>query len=221
MPLVSIEDITAEQLRERFKSRDLLILAHCTKRKKVDWSSVVEALKVRGLGVPGFDLERENTYREALQSFIKPAVEMYGGSFAQVRSIFYRVRQCARAELFIVSARYGLIRWDEPIIPYEATLNALRRDELARWSLERGVPERTQALLKRFGAVLAILPESYARALGPALDELLSLESVLAVIPASLTDGTERALVVPRRGRYLRREEALKLSGLLAEALCR
>lgn len=197
-----------------------MVLTHCTKSKNVDWDAVRAALASAGLGIPGMDLEREADYREALAEFVKPAAEMYGGSFKWVSGLVDGLRGCVEADLFALSARYGLISADESIVPYEATLNDMNEEELRAWAAARRVPERAAELLERYGFIVAFLPGNYARALGAALERLLSAENALLIIPTRLAGPNPRALVVRNKGVVSRRRDVANARRLLAEAFC-
>lgn len=221
MPVVSWEEISASEIRRRRRGDRLLVITHCTKSKDVDWGAVRAALASAGLGVPGMDLEREAEYRRALAGFVKPAAEMYGGSFKWVSGLVEGLRGCVEADLFVLSARYGLISAGEPIVPYEAALNGMSAEELRAWAAARGVPERAAELLEGgYGFVVAFLPGNYARALGAALKRLLSAENALLVIPTRLAGPNPRALVVRNKGVFSRRRDVENARRLLAEAFC-
>ena len=66
---------------------------------------------------PGFDLENEEKYKLSLPSL--PAFEMYTG-LEFTKTIQYL--NLKPDSTFILSARYGLIRGDQVIIPYEARI---------------------------------------------------------------------------------------------------
>jgi hypothetical protein len=221
MPVVSWSDITPEELRRRYRGGPMLLLTHCTKTKNVDWRAVAAALKSAGLSTPNMDLEKEGLYRDVLRDFVKPAAEMYGGSFRKVREMAEALGRCAPVDFYVLSARYGLIRADEPVVPYEATLNGLGAAEVERWAEARGVWDKAAELLGgRYGMAVAFLPGNYARALGPALRRLLASENALLVIPRRLAGRSPEALVVGSRGVFGRYGDLSRARRLLEEALC-
>lgn len=199
-----------------------MVVSHCAKSKNVDWTAVRETLGRAGLPTPGFDLELEEIYREVLRDFVKPAVQMYGGSFKAVRALVEDLRRCVDVDLYVLSARYGLIEAERPVVPYEATLEGLGREEVERWAESRGVPAKFAELLGRgYGTIFAVLPGNYAKALGQALTRLLSLENALLVIPASLSGRDPKALVVRNRGVLSRNKDLTQAKSLLTGAFCR
>ncbi|MEM0506762.1 MAG: hypothetical protein QXW58_05855 [Thermosphaera sp.] len=129
-------------------SRKVLVLTHCTVSKNVNMITVNRLLNQEGLKIPSFDLWNEEIYRKALKDFIRPAVEMYGGTFTPVKNFVKALRRCGKhVDLLIISARYGILRENDLVIPYEATLKGMRADEIMRWSAERNV---NQTLLRFF-----------------------------------------------------------------------
>ncbi|ABW01093.1 DUF6884 domain-containing protein [Caldivirga maquilingensis] len=81
-------------------------LIYCSARKRVSVPNP-----------PGFDIENEDKYRLSLPSL--PAFEMYTG-LEFTKTIQYL--NLKPDSVFILSARYGLIRGDQVIVPYEARL---------------------------------------------------------------------------------------------------
>jgi hypothetical protein len=192
-----------------------LVIAHCTKAKRVDWAKVREALAAAGLPIPGMDLDREEEYKRALAEFVKPAEEMYGGSFYAARALAERLRGCGlETSLYVISARYGLIPGRKPVVPYEATLSGMGRDEIRAWAEARGVPQAALELAEKYDVVALLLTRPYAEALGPALAQLLGRDDVYAVLPAALAKG--RANVVVSKGLFARRRQVEEL----AEMIC-
>ena len=64
--------------------RKVAIVTYCTQEKRVDINKIHKKMEERGLDVPGFDLEREKEYREILKEYIRPAREIYAGTFKNV-----------------------------------------------------------------------------------------------------------------------------------------
>lgn len=168
-----------------------------------------------GLPVPGMDLDREEEYRRALAGFVKPAEEMYGGSFDAVRALAARLRRCGlETKIYIISARYGLIPGDEPVVPYEATLSGMSKEEIRAWAEARGIPQAALRLAEEHDVVALVLTRPYAEALGPALAQLLARDNVYAVLPAALARG--RGNAVASKGLFARRRQVEEL----AEMIC-
>lgn len=83
------------------------------------------------LPLPGCDLENEEKYRKILRHFVLPAREMYQGSFKYVRNLVGSLRKNdLDADLWIISARYGLISEKTTIIPYDCTFQGISKKEI-------------------------------------------------------------------------------------------
>jgi len=79
-----------------------------------------EILEDEGLDIPSNDLELEEQYKEILTEFVRPAILMFSGMFREVRSFKRKIEEEHDTDLYIISGRYGLIKEDEEIVPYDA-----------------------------------------------------------------------------------------------------
>jgi len=104
----------------------VLVVINCSKKKVIDLGVVRSRLGT----VPSFDLEREYEYRQVLSDFMKPAIEMYDGPEFKV---LRRFRGCI--DVFILSARYGIIRDKDLIIPYDAYLGNADYSVISTWAM--------------------------------------------------------------------------------------
>lgn len=162
-------------------SKKVLILTHCTATKNANMNVVSRLLTQAGLKIPSFDLENEDTYRRVLRNFIKPASEMYGGTFTAVKNLVKSFRECGKqVDFLIVSARYGIIREGDLILPYDATLKGMKASEVRRWSIERRVNQALKELAKEpYDLAIAVLPKEYFTAVKEALSQLSADKLVL------------------------------------------
>lgn len=96
---------------------NLLIIINCSNRKRYE----DEVKKILG-ALPGFDLENENKYRALIKDFIKPAIDIYDGPEFRILRKYRDHIIRGLIDVFIVSARYGLINGLDEIIPYDAYL---------------------------------------------------------------------------------------------------
>jgi cytoplasmic iron level regulating protein YaaA (DUF328/UPF0246 family) len=111
----------------------ILILSECVATKKYDPSKepIKSILERHGLQVPACDLENEDKYKEVLKQYILPAYLMYKGSFKFINELVANFRKRGdEVKLLIISARYGLIDENTPIIPYQCTFKSLNKDEI-------------------------------------------------------------------------------------------
>jgi len=104
----------------------VFILTSCVGTKKYSEADIKQVLEKHGLPMPGCDLENEEKYKEVLKDFVLPAFQMYQGTFNYIRDLVKKYRERGdQVELRIISARYGLIGEETPIVPYECTFQRL------------------------------------------------------------------------------------------------
>ncbi len=179
----------------------VLILASCSKKKSIDLNKVMRLLRSYGLGLPSNDLENEALYRKILRIYIRPAEEMYRGIFSNVKKIANILRNHGKhVDIYIISARYGLIKGSDPIIPYEATLKGLKPSEIATWASGMGIPDKLRSILSNnYDLIIAVLPKEYAYAIKSVLPSLLSNpRTILITATSAIPRYTNiKALVLP------------------------
>jgi len=108
-----------------------LIISECSERKRYPPETLRGILKPRGLGIPNCDIELEDAYRKVLKNYMLPAREMYQGVVAEVRALVDALRKRGhQVDFYIISARYGLLRENDPVIPYEYTLRGKGKKEV-------------------------------------------------------------------------------------------
>ncbi|ADY00885.1 hypothetical protein VMUT_0674 [Vulcanisaeta moutnovskia 768-28] len=134
-------------------SKSVLVIVNCSKRKSVRMELVRERL---GL-VPGFDLEREDEYRKVLSDLMRPAIDMYDGPEF---SVLRRFR--SRIDVFILSARYGVISGERWIIPYDAYLGKADESVLNKWMVY-GNPDLERLINGRWDYVIIRLTKTYIK----------------------------------------------------------
>ena len=111
-------------------------------------------------------MDKEEQYRQTLRDYTLPAADMYEGSFKYVRELVGRLRsQGRKADLFIISARYGLIHEKTPIVPYECTLQGLKKDQLESRIKELRILESLRRLLRQtsYNHIIVILGRDYLK----------------------------------------------------------
>jgi len=171
-----------------FKLRNVkkvLVLTHCTAEKDVNHVAVVRVLARAGLGIPSMDIGKEPVYREVLKGFIKPAAEMYKGTFTVVRNLVNSLRACGReVDLYIVSARYGVLRERDPVIPYDATLKGMSISELREWARARDIDNKLKELSGIYDLYIAVLPREYLIAVRNFLNKVPP-EKLILVAPTT------------------------------------
>ncbi|WP_291766224.1 DUF6884 domain-containing protein [Caldivirga sp. UBA161] len=126
-------------------------LIYCSARKRINVPNP-----------PGFDLDDEDKYKLSLPSL--PAFEMYTG-LEFTKTIQYL--NLKPNSTFILSARYGLIRGDQVIIPYEAKITLSNyRTVVDGWVRSvNGNGGIRHFINSRFNLLVVRLSESYMMAM--------------------------------------------------------
>ncbi|WP_238375092.1 YaaA family protein [Vulcanisaeta thermophila] len=96
-------------------------MLNCSMRKRYE----EEVRKLLG-GLPGFDLENEGRYRELLRDFVKPAIEIYDGPEFRILRKYHDYIINGLIDVYVLSARYGIIKGTSEIIPYNAYLGSVK-----------------------------------------------------------------------------------------------
>lgn len=178
-------------------ARRVLVITNCTARKAVDIEKVKKVLKDHGLPFPSFDLGLEEKYREVLRPFVRRASEMYTGQlFRAVRGLVDALRGMGKeVDLYIVSARYGLIRDDHEVVPYDATLRGKGRGWVRAWSTELSVEEKLDRAIREgnHDLVLLVLSKDYAVAVEGVIYRLVDDPRAILVVPRSVLKKVDSA----------------------------
>jgi hypothetical protein len=91
-------------------------------------------------------------------------------------------------DLYVLSAGYGLIPGDRPIVPYECTFQGMKSKELRSWADHLGVPTAIRTLLAQpYDLALLLLGDSYMAAC--ALDASVKLGSPTVAFSGSTMAG--------------------------------
>ncbi|ADN51589.1 DUF6884 domain-containing protein [Vulcanisaeta distributa] len=133
--------------------RRVAVIINCSRRKSVNAEQVMKRLG----RVPSFDIEHENEYRRLLSDLMRPALDMYDGPEFRVLRHF---RECT--DVFVLSARYGVISGDRWIIPYDAYLGSADESVLDKWMVY-GNPDLNQLVSGRWDYVIIRLTKTYMR----------------------------------------------------------
>nr|NIV28298.1 hypothetical protein [Anaerolineae bacterium] len=144
-----------------------LALTPCSAKKK---SQVPEPALAADLGDP----ERREQAKARLAEHALPAAEMYTGRHHRlvmegVRAVW---QQWGREvlDLAILSGGYGVLRADEPIIPYDVTFDQFAGEALSDWGTMLQVPDKAAQLVRQYDLVFLLLGGSYLAVLNLPLD---------------------------------------------------
>jgi hypothetical protein len=144
-----------------------LVLTPCSAKKK---SQVPEPALAADLGDP----ERREQVRARLAAHSQPAAEMYTGRHHRlvmegVRAVWQQWGSHV-LDLAILSGGYGVLRADEPIIPYDVTFDQFAGEALADWGTMLQVPSKAAELAGQYDLVFLLLSGSYLAVLDLPLD---------------------------------------------------
>lgn len=96
-------------------------------------------------------------------SFACPARELYRGPSVQrvVKVVDEAKSQGMPVSLYIVSARYGLVREHDVLKPYDETLSGRSPEEIKRWAHAVGLPAAFQRLAEAATVILVVTKAYY------------------------------------------------------------
>ena len=140
----------------------ILVITSCTSTKK---HKPDNQLQIEDFCSPKRLAERTAD----LKPYEVPAAKMYTGQ--QHKLVLEGLEQvrgdCAESDidLSIISAGYGLLRADEPIVPYDVTFTGLWVKELIAQSDILGLHRKVGNLIKGYELVFLLLGKEYVRAL--------------------------------------------------------
>jgi len=116
---------------------------------------------------------KQNSWRDRLKQWELPAVQLYTGpqhlgmmNGVQVLRQHSGARAC---EVKIISAGYGLVTENQPLVPYEVTFSGLRPREILKRALELEIPTRLQSATAEFPLVVFLLGKDYLYSAQPLL----------------------------------------------------
>jgi len=138
---------------------------------------LLETLKLYGIPYfPTDDIENEETYKRALHEYVKPAIEMFGGKFIEIKRFIKKLVETKNTvSLYIISWRYGLINGQEEIIPYTSPIgekdnrvknkNMTRVDDILALYKRYSIVEKIQNIINSHDISIILLPSVFLLAL--------------------------------------------------------
>lgn len=179
---------TDTELRRRLKeAKKVLVVTNCTAEKEVELDKVLDILRNNKMKMPSFDIENEDKYLKILSEFRKPAGEIYGGTFKNVKKLAEKLRSAGKqVDIYIISARYGLISEDHPIIPYDATLKGLSKEEIRKWAEKHKIEQKLEKIIKDYDLIIIALPKEYAISIEQLIKSLLTKPNVIMILPRTI-----------------------------------
>ncbi|MEM2704321.1 MAG: tRNA-guanine transglycosylase DpdA [Candidatus Bathyarchaeia archaeon] len=175
--------------------QQMAVLTYCTEQKNVNWSKVDELLSHFALPRPSFNIEEETRYRAIKNIPLFNAENLYLGSFRVIKRAVEALRkEGVQVDVFFISARYGVLKGDDNIIPYDATLANKSEEWIRNWSIKLGVEGKLKWLLtsKKYDVILVNLTKDYYIAIRELIKELLSNDRVVLILPKTAIDHFDR-----------------------------
>jgi hypothetical protein len=120
---------------------------------------ILALLKKGNESIPTDDLENENKYRNILHEFIRPAKNMFGGRFSEVRTFATQLSKIIPVKILIISGRYGLIDDSNEIIPYDHTIRNIT--QLKIMDEKNHIFSRVTDALSDSSLLIILLPKFY------------------------------------------------------------
>jgi hypothetical protein len=151
----------------------ILILTSCTGKKLHSPSHQLTLEDFKSLHSEHF-----HTREESLAEYRHRAIDLYTGQqHLRLLRGLQPLRSALDVDVHILSAGYGLIEADRPIVPYECTFQTMGNRAIRAWSSHLNISQQARRLFAEAQAdlVIVILGERYLRALQ--LDEHFSFAS--------------------------------------------
>jgi len=197
---------------------NLLVISSCTGCKRWDPPN---ALRQEDFRDPS--LLRRRTAE--LHSFSCPAGQMYTGQqHTNVMEGIVTLRSAGVAcDLAIVSAGYGLIDEDRPIVPYDVTFHGMSRRAICDWAGFLGIPDAVRSTVRRYPLVIFLLGKDYLIAIDPPIPVAQGQRLIYFAAPGEVRPDVAGTVVVeagkPQCKQYGAGYVALK--GVMFAALAR
>lgn len=130
-----------------------------------------------------------------------PAVEMYTGMqhlrLIEGVSLLRRQFNYEIIDLSILSAGYGLISENHPIVPYEVTFNTMNNREIKEWAGFLNIHNNLGKLVKDYDLVFFLLGDKYLRALELPFEDMDESKKLIF-----LASNTSKKLIPPEKPYY-------------------
>ena len=149
----------------------LLVVTSCTLLKK----HLPGFPSGRELTIEDFqELSRLTERERELAAWQLPAGRLYTGpQHIQLMAGVTRLRHHLGPEAVtvnVVSAGYGLVPEDQPLVPYEVTFSTMRPEEIRCWADKLDIPESVRQVVADFPLVIFLLGSRYLEAIRLPLD---------------------------------------------------
>ncbi len=121
--------------------------------------SICYLVKTENIKFPTNDIENEGIYKKKLQEYIRPAENMFGGRYSEIRYFENQLKKILSVEVLIISGRYGLITGDTEIIPYNHSISTIT--QLKDFDVKNKLIENLKNKLSEPGYLIILLPKFF------------------------------------------------------------
>ena len=115
------------------------------------------------------DAERFKEKSKKLNPYLLPAGKMYtGAQHLRLNEGVLALREKYGndiVDVYIISAGYGLISENYPVLPYEITFNKMKKGEIVQWTQFLEIHKKMEELLPYYDLVFFLLGEKYLQTL--------------------------------------------------------
>lgn len=112
------------------------------------------------LKIPSNDIENETQFKKVLHDFVRPAKQMYGGMFNEIRCFTEQeLPSFISTQIFFISGRYGVISETQEIIPYSYHTSTIA--ELGLIEKKFDITRKIHSLFDENDIILFLLPKEY------------------------------------------------------------
>jgi hypothetical protein len=108
---------------------------------------------------PVDDIENEILFKRTLCDFVRPAKQMYGGMFTEIRHFAELLSASIPTEIFFISGRYGIIPENQEIIPYYFRIEDIEDVQIV--DKKFNINQKIKEIIKNSEIIIFLLPKHY------------------------------------------------------------
>jgi len=164
---------------------------------------IIDLLKKEKLTLPGDDIENEAIYKKILHEYVRSANDMFGGRYSEVRYFENQLKDLIPTDMLIISGRYGLLKGDTEIIPYDFTIKT--EHQLKEFGKKHHLITNLLMNLSGSTHLIILLPKIFIEYLSKhgLFDELPTDLKIICVTSKQLTEPLKKyqnIIILERRG---------------------
>jgi len=122
--------------------------------------TIISRLNEYKLKIPSNDIENETQFKKVLHDFVRPAKQMFGGMFNEVRCFAEQeLPSFISTQIYFLSGRYGIISENQEIIPYISHISTIAELEVVDKKFD--ITGKIHSLVDENDIILFLLPKEY------------------------------------------------------------